>query len=102
MGGLHSIELFGKVLLTQKVLTEIRIVPVIGTGTMAIGIVMAWLACSAYIIDAFGIYAASAVAANTFIRSVMAAFIPLAGPPLFAALGLGWGNTRKFVMFKSL
>ena len=70
----------------------------IGTGTMAIGIVMVWLSVQAYIIDAFGIYAASAIATNTFIRSTMGAFIPLAGPPLYAAIGLGWGNTRKFVI----
>ena len=77
--------------------------PVIGTGIMAIGIVLVWLALQAYIIDAFGIYAASAIAANAFIRSAMGAFIPLAGPPLYNAIGLGWGNSRKSLfLFLSL
>ncbi|CRK15933.1 hypothetical protein BN1723_021035, partial [Verticillium longisporum] len=34
----------------------------------------------AYIIDAFPEYAASALAAFTVFRSVVAAFLPLAGP----------------------
>ena len=43
--------------------------------------------------DAFTLYAASALAANTVIRSVMAAVLPLAAPKLYARLGVGWGNS---------
>lgn len=47
-----------------------------------------------YLVDAFGpAQAASALAALTMLRSIFAAFLPLAGPPLYEALGLGWGNT---------
>ena len=46
-----------------------------------------------YLVDAFTIYAASAMAANTVLRSLMGAFLPLAGPRMYAALGLGWGNS---------
>lgn len=46
-----------------------------------------------YLVDAFGPYAASAVAAFTVIRCLAGAFLPLAGPPLYAKLGLGWGNS---------
>jgi hypothetical protein len=48
---------------------------------------------SAYLIDAYPRYAASAMAANTLFRSVVGAVLPLAGAPMYAALGLGWGNS---------
>ena len=46
-----------------------------------------------YLVDAFTVYAVSAVAANTILRSIFGAFLPLAGQPLYNALGLGWGNS---------
>lgn len=38
-------------------------------------------------------YAASAIAANTELRSLVGAFLPLAGTPMYKTLGLGWGNS---------
>lgn len=38
-------------------------------------------------------YAASAIAANTELRSLVGALLPLAGTPMYTTLGLGWGNT---------
>lgn len=38
-------------------------------------------------------YAASATAANAVMRSLMGAVVPLAGPSMYSALGLGWGNS---------
>jgi hypothetical protein len=46
-----------------------------------------------YLVDVFTIYAASAMAANTVLRSVFAAVLPLAGQKMYSALGLGWGNS---------
>lgn len=46
-----------------------------------------------YLVDAFGKYAVSALAANAILRSILGAFLPLAGPPLYEALDLGWANT---------
>lgn len=51
------------------------------------------ISIQAYTIDAFTLYAASGLAANTVVRSIMAALIPLAAPKLYAVLGLGWGNS---------
>lgn len=48
---------------------------------------------STYLVDAFTIYAASAMAANTVFRSLAGAILPLAGPKMYEALGLGWGNS---------
>ena len=33
------------------------------------------------------------MAASTLLRSIGGAFIPLVGPPMYASLGLGWGNS---------
>lgn len=38
-------------------------------------------------------YAASAIAANTELRSLVGAVLPLAGTPMYNRLGLGWGNS---------
>lgn len=47
-----------------------------------------------YLIDACGPKkAASALAANTILRSIAAGLLPLAGTPLYDKLGLGWGNS---------
>lgn len=45
--------------------------------------------CINFLVDTYGLYAASAVSANTFLRSVLAAGLPLAARPMFAALGVG-------------
>lgn len=47
----------------------------------------------AYLVDAFPDHAASAMAASTLLRSIGGAFLPLVGPPMYASLGLGWGNS---------
>jgi hypothetical protein len=69
------------------------IVPVLGLVPFGIGIVGIWQPIQAYIIDAYGHYAASGLAAFTVLRSLVAAFLPLAGPRLYSSLGLGWGNS---------
>jgi hypothetical protein len=46
-----------------------------------------------YLVDAFTIHAASAIAANTVLRSVFGAVLPLSGLSMYDALGLGWGNS---------
>jgi len=46
-----------------------------------------------YLVDAFSIYAASALAANTVVRSIAGAVLPLCGLRMYDALGMGWGNS---------
>jgi hypothetical protein len=46
-----------------------------------------------YLIDAFVKYAASAVAANTVLRSLFGGLLPLSGLRMYTALGFGWGNS---------
>ncbi len=52
-----------------------------------------FMCISLYLIDAFTVYAASALGANTVIRSIMGAVLPLAGQKMYKTLGLGWGNS---------
>ena len=47
--------------------------------------------CINFLVDTYGMYAASATAANTFLRSLLACGLPLAVRPMFAAMGVGPG-----------
>ena len=58
----------------------------VGYGFVAIAI-SAW----SYLVDAFGIYSASATAATVLLRNAGAACLPLAGPALVAKIEWGWG-----------
>ncbi|KAH6645413.1 putative bicyclomycin resistance protein [Truncatella angustata] len=69
------------------------IVPIIGTAIVGAGNIVIFMAIQMYLIDAFTIYAASAIAANTVVRSVAGAVLPLAGLKMYERLGVGWGNS---------
>ena len=70
------------------------IVPILGTSVFGFGSLWVILPTQVYMVDAFGPEAAaSALAANTILRCLFAAFIPLVAPSLYADLGLGWGNS---------
>ena len=70
------------------------IVPILGTSLFGFGVLWVIMPPQLYLVDAFGSEAAaSALAANTILRLLFAAFIPLAGPSLYTDLGLGWGNS---------
>lgn len=68
-------------------------VPVTGTLFIGLGQLLLYMVLQMYLIDSFTIYAASAVAAITAVRSVAGALLPLAGLSLYETLGIGWGNT---------
>lgn len=51
------------------------------------------MAVSVYLVDAYEMYAASALAANTVIRSIAGGILPIFALRMYDALGLGWGNT---------
>jgi MFS family permease len=68
-------------------------VPILGTTLLGAGMITTFMPIGTYLVDAYTVYAASAMAANTVLRSLGGAFLPLAGRQMYAALGLGWGNT---------
>jgi len=69
------------------------IVPIIATAFIGVGNIAVFMTIVTYVVDCFTIYAASALAANAVVRSVMAAVLPLAGQKMYLKLGLGWGNS---------
>ncbi|KAF2034710.1 membrane transporter [Setomelanomma holmii] len=69
------------------------IVPIIATSLIGIGNLTAMMTIQTYLVDAFTVHAASAIAANTVLRSVFGAVLPLSGLSMYDALGYGWGNS---------
>jgi MFS family permease len=69
------------------------IMPIIGTMWIGLGLLATFMPIQTYLVDAYVQHAASAIAANTVLRSLCGAFLPLAGPKMYKALGLGWGNS---------
>lgn len=69
------------------------IMPIIGTMWVGLGLLATFMPIQTYLVDAYVQHAASAIAANTVLRSLCGAFLPLAGPKMYKALGLGWGNS---------
>ena len=69
------------------------LVPILGTALVGLGLLATFMPIQTYLVDAFTIYAASALAANTVLRSLVGAVLPLAGQKMYATLGLGWGNS---------
>ncbi|KAH7138270.1 major facilitator superfamily domain-containing protein [Dendryphion nanum] len=68
-------------------------VPILGTGVIGFGLLMTFMPANTYLVDVFTVHAASAMAANTVLRSLMAALIPLSSQKMYAAMGYGWGNS---------
>ncbi|KAI1460338.1 polyamine transporter 1 [Annulohypoxylon moriforme] len=69
------------------------IVPIIGLYLSGCGFNTIFQAALNYLVDTFQMYAASAVAANTFMRSCFAAAFPLVVTPLYHNIGVGPGSS---------
>ncbi|PWN44950.1 MFS general substrate transporter [Ceraceosorus guamensis] len=69
------------------------IVPDIGGLIFAIGMLATFTPIQSYIVDSYTLYAASAIGAVAFLRSLAGFGFPLFAPTMYAKLGLGWGNT---------
>jgi MFS transporter, DHA1 family, multidrug resistance protein len=69
------------------------IVPCIGLVMVGTGFFTIFQAALNYLVDTFQQYAASAVAANTFLRSCFAGAFPLVVGPLYHNIGVGPGSS---------
>lgn len=69
------------------------IASVLGVVLMGFGYFAVFTSALNYLVDTFPRWGASALAANTFARSGLAAVLPLLIRPMFAALGNGWAYT---------
>ncbi|KAF4177951.1 hypothetical protein CNMCM8927_000591 [Aspergillus lentulus] len=69
------------------------IMPNIGMGIAAVGLVMGFQCMQAYVMDAYPVYAASAMGALTVLRSLAGFCMPIFGPAMNRTLGYGWAST---------
>lgn len=58
---------------------------------MGASMLLSFIPLAAYVVDAFGLYAASAMTGVIVTRCLCGTFLPLAVAPLVAAFGYGWG-----------
>ena len=69
------------------------IVPNLGALVYSMGGIICFQGIQVYLVDAYTMYAASAIAAAAFLRSVLAFVFPLFAPYLYARLHIGWGTS---------
>ncbi|THH15021.1 hypothetical protein EW146_g5400 [Bondarzewia mesenterica] len=69
------------------------IVPILGGIPLGTAIALILQSLTAYMMDTYTIYCASAIAATVLLRSVLAAAFPLFSPVMFRALGDQWASS---------
>lgn len=69
------------------------IVPIIGSGIFGVGTLLIFSGIFTFLVEAYPLYAASALAANTFARCSFAAVFPLFGVQMYEKLGYQWATT---------
>lgn len=69
------------------------ILPILGGIPFGMGNAGVFIYATNYLVQSYNIYAASALAGNAVLRSVLGATLPLAGPALYSALGAHWAGT---------
>ncbi|KAL2223488.1 putative MFS multidrug transporter [Thermoascus aurantiacus ATCC 26904] len=69
------------------------IVPTLSGLLTGFGLLSIFLQSLNYIVDAYLLFAASAIAANTFLRSIAGAVFPLFSQYMFHSLGVNWAGT---------
>ncbi|ROT43004.1 MFS general substrate transporter [Sodiomyces alkalinus F11] len=67
--------------------------PIMGLTVIGVGNILCFITITMYLVDAYTMYSASALAANTIIRSIAGAVLPLCALEMYDVLGLGWGNS---------
>ncbi|KAF2086226.1 MFS general substrate transporter [Saccharata proteae CBS 121410] len=66
---------------------------IVGAAPFGFGMVLVFLAIMNYLIDAYVIFAASVLAANTVLRSIFGAVFPLFTTYMYAGIGIHWAST---------
>ena len=65
------------------------VLPTVAAAFIGAGFNVIFQQCINFLVDTYGLYAASAVSANTFLRSLLASSFPLVAKPMFHNLGVG-------------
>ncbi|KAF2458716.1 major facilitator superfamily domain-containing protein [Lineolata rhizophorae] len=69
------------------------VAPIIAGVPFGAGNCAVFIYASNYLVHSYGIFAASALAGNSVLRSVLGAVLPLAGPSMYGTLGANWAGT---------
>ncbi|KAL8832154.1 MAG: hypothetical protein Q9191_000427 [Dirinaria sp. TL-2023a] len=69
------------------------IIPNVGLAIFGVGMKVATQCTQTYAVDTYPLYAASAGAANTFLRSLAGFSFPLFAPYMYDRLDYGWGSS---------
>jgi multidrug resistance protein len=69
------------------------IVPIIGSAVFGMGTLLVFSGIFTFLVDAYPLYAASALAANSFARSSFGAAFPLFGVQMYKKLGDQWATS---------
>ncbi|OJD21926.1 hypothetical protein ACJ73_06731 [Blastomyces percursus] len=69
------------------------IAPILAGIPFGAGNTAVFIYASNYLTHSYGVYAASAMAGNSVMRSVLGGVLPLAGPAMYAKLGPNWAST---------
>ncbi|THY01232.1 MFS transporter [Aureobasidium pullulans] len=67
--------------------------PIMAGAPFGFGLTLVFLSVTSYLIDAYVIYAASVLAANTVLRSLFGAAFPLFTRYMYNALGIHWASS---------
>lgn len=68
-------------------------VPIVGLGFMGAGICVIFQGSLVYIVDCYTKFAASGIAANTFMRSIFGGVFPLFANQMYNKLGVAWASS---------
>jgi DHA1 family multidrug resistance protein-like MFS transporter len=71
------------------------IVPILSGLFIGFGIFSIFLSLLNYIVDSYLMFAASAIAANTFMRSIFGGVFPLFATYMFDGMGIQWASTVR-------
>ena len=69
------------------------IVPVLSALPFGIGFLLIFMALINYVVDAYEVYAASAMGATSASRSIFGVVLPFAAKPMYSTLGVNWACT---------
>lgn len=67
--------------------------PMIGSAVFASGTLIVFSGIFAYLVDGYRLYAASAMAANSFLRCIMAGVFPLFAFQMYEGIGVHWATS---------
>lgn len=69
------------------------IVPVLSALPFGVGFLLIFMALINYVVDAYEVFAASAMGATSASRSIFGVVLPFAAKPMYSTLGVNWACT---------